>query len=101
MPGVSRRQGKITTEHGLHLRAANQLVQLAMKIQSDVQVFCNVRVANGKSFLDLIALGAECSALLEFEVIGPDSEEAAAALSGIVESCFHDHEDCPDHAPEP
>jgi len=84
---------EITNEHGLHLRAANRLVQLAKEFQSDVRVFWNDRVADGKSILDVMTLGAECGALLEFEVIGPDSEEAAAALSDLVERCFHDHED--------
>ena len=92
---------EITDEHGLHLRAANRLVKIARRFQSDIRVFWNDRVANGKSILDLLTLGAESGALLEFEVIGPDSEEAAAALSELVESSFQGTEEGRVHAPEP
>ncbi len=91
MPGMTRQQVQITNELGLHLRAANRLVQRAQQFQSDIRVFWNGRVANGKSILDLLSLAAESGAMVELEVIGPDSEEAAAALCELVESRFHDH----------
>ena len=86
----------MTNELGLHLRAANRWVELAQQFQSEVRVLWNGRVADGKSILDLMTLGAESGALLELEVSGPDSEEAAAALSELVESRFHDR-----NGPEP
>jgi phosphotransferase system HPr (HPr) family protein len=89
MPG-SRRRVKITNELGLHLRAANRLVQLAQHFQSEVRVSWNGRVADGKSILDLMTLGAEFGTLLELEASGPDSEEAAAALCELVASRFHE-----------
>ena len=101
MPGQRRRRLEITNELGLHLRAANRLVQLALRFQSDVRVFWNGRVADGKSILDLLTLGAGSGALVELEVIGPDSEEAAAALCELVENRFHDHGDGRDLTPEP
>jgi len=101
MPGQRRRRVEITNELGLHLRAANRLVQLARRFQSDVRVFWNGRVADGKSILDLLTLGAGSGALVELEVIGPDSEEAAAALCELVENRFHDHSDGRDLTPEP
>jgi phosphotransferase system HPr (HPr) family protein len=83
---------EITHEHGLHLKAAHRLVRLAKNFQSDIRLFFNDRVANGRSILDLVALGAMCGAVLELEVIGPDSEEASAALSELFQSSFNDHE---------
>src|SRR5208283_3208846 len=80
---------------------AFRLVQLALRFQSDVRVFWNGRVADGKSILDLLMLGAGSGALVELEVIGPDSEEAAAALCELVENRFHDHSDGRDLTPEP
>ncbi len=100
MSALKRRRVEITGEQGLHLRAANRVVQIAKRFRSDIRVFWNDRVADGKSILDLIALGAESGALLEFEVIGPDSEEAAAALAELVESRFDDLENGRDHASE-
>ncbi len=100
MSALKRRRVEITDEHGLHLRAANRVVQIAKRFQFDIRVFWNDRVADGKSILDLIALGAECGALLEFEAIGPDSKEAGAALTELVENHFYDHENDQDHASE-
>ncbi len=99
MAGLMRQQLEITNEHGLHLRAASRLVQLAQQFQSDVRVLWKGRVADGKSILDLMALGAESGTMLEFEVIGPDAEEAAAALHDLVENGFHDHCSESDHCP--
>ena len=100
MSALKRPRVEITDEHGLHLRAANRVVQIAKTFQSEIRVFWNDRVADGKSILDLITLGAESGAVLEFEVIGPDSEEAGAALTELVESCFYDHENGRDHDSE-
>ncbi len=100
MPGLRRRSVEITNELGLHLRMANRWVELAQKFQSEVRVLWNGRVADGKSILDLMTLGAESGAKLELEVSGPDSEEAVAALCELVESRTHDLTDGRDHAPE-
>lgn len=90
MPGPRRQQIEITNELGLHLRAANRWVELARRFQSEVHVFWNGRSADGKSILDLLTLGAEAGALIELEVVGPDSDEAAEALARLVESQFHE-----------
>lgn len=97
MAGLMRQQLEITNELGLHLRAASRLVQLAQQFQSDVRVLWKGREADGKSILDLMALGAESGAMLEFEVNGPDSEEAATALHDLVQHGFHDHCNNLDH----
>jgi len=99
MPGLRRQQVEISNELGLHLRVANQLVQLAQQFQSEVRVRWNGQVADGKSILDLMTLGAGSGAWLELEVSGPDSDEAVAALCELVESSFDDHEDGRDAAP--
>src|SRR3954468_18926547 len=88
MPGLRRRRVEITNELGLHLRVANRLVQIAQQFQSEVRVLWNGRVADGKSILDLMTLGAESGSLLELEANGPDSEEAVQALTELVESSF-------------
>ncbi len=101
MPGLMRQQLVVTNELGLHLRAASRLVQLAQQFQSDIRVHWKDRVADAKSILDLTALGADSGSILDFEVNGPDSEEAAAALHELVASRFHGDGDGCDHPPEP
>ena len=47
------RQGiEITNSLGLHLRAADQFVRLALQFQANVRVTCDGNAANGRSILD-------------------------------------------------
>ena len=92
MPDFIRLRVKITNGLGLHLRPAGRLVRLAQQFRSEVQVSCNGRVANGKSILDLMTLGAECGARLEVEISGPDVEEATAELCALIQDRFHEDE---------
>ena len=80
MQELIRRQVEITNALGFHLRAAGRFVQLSQQFQVKVRVSCDGRAADGRSILDLITLAAGRGARLELEVIGPDAEEAAAAL---------------------
>jgi phosphotransferase system HPr (HPr) family protein len=50
----------------------------------------NGGAADGKSILNLLSLGAGSGALLEIEATGPDSEEAALALSELVARRFRE-----------
>ena len=88
-----RLQVEVTGDFGLHLRAANRWVQLTRRFESEVRVSWNGRAVDGKSILDLLTLGAQPGALLELEVTGPDSEEAAAALRKLAEDGLQDSND--------
>jgi phosphotransferase system HPr (HPr) family protein len=92
MPDLSLRRVKITNGFGLHLRAAGLFVRLAQQFRSEVRVYCDGRVANGKSILDLMTLAAGCGALLEIEVSGPDAEEATIQLRALIEEGLHEDE---------
>ena len=92
MPGLSRRRLQITSELIVRLREANRLVECASRFQSKVHLVCHGSVVNGKSILDLMTLDANAGDLVELEVSGPDSDEAAQAFCEFVESLVHDHE---------
>ena len=92
MSGLSRRQTEIGHALGFHLRVASRFVQLSQRFQSEVRVLCDGRAANGKSMLDLIALGAGCGARLELEIMGPDAEEAIAQLCALIEEGLGEEE---------
>ena len=97
--GLYRRQVRVTNQHGLHLRAASQFVQLARQFQADVRVLSSRGEADGKSVLDLAILAADCGALLELELSGLDAQEAATALCELIEHGFHEDEDGRDASP--
>jgi len=90
---VARRQVGIGNVLGLHLRAAHQFVRLASQFQSEVGVWCNGIVANGKSILDLLSLAAECGTMLALEARGCDAEDAVAALANLISAQSHESED--------
>src|SRR4249920_2588566 len=101
MPGLLRRRLKITSGLVLRLREANRLVQCASQFQSKVHVLWDGCVVDGKSIPDLMTLGAGAGDLIELEVSGPDSDEAAQAFCEFVESLTHDNENGSDCLPEP
>ena len=84
------RQAEILNALGLHLRLADRFVRLARDFQAEIRVSCGDRRVDGKSILDLVTLAAECGTQLELEAVGPDAEEALAALAGLIEAGFHE-----------
>jgi phosphocarrier protein HPr len=88
------RQVEIVNALGLHLRAAEKFVHLALQFQTDVQVHHGSKTVDGKSILDLATLAAECGTRLELEASGQDAESALQALSGLVAARFGETDDC-------
>ena len=93
MPELSRGEVEIKSALGFHLRAASRFVQLARQFQVEVRVVCDGRAADGCSILDLIGLAAGRGARLEVEAIGPDAQEATAALCALIAARFHEGDD--------
>lgn len=90
---VARRQVEITNEYGLHLGPAAKFVKLASQFQSEIRVYHNGQIINGKSILDLTLLAAEKGTRLDLEAKGPDAEAAITALEVLVLSQFRDNPD--------
>jgi phosphocarrier protein len=86
---TARREVQIVNTYGLHLRPSNKFVKLASDFQSEVSVHFRDTKANGKSLLEMTTLAAERGTTLEIEAIGPDAEQAVAALAELVEAGFH------------
>jgi multiphosphoryl transfer protein len=70
----------ILNKTGLHARPAATFVDLAKRFQADVRVRSDGTVANGKSLISLLQLGAEHGATVRVSAQGPD---AAAALDAL------------------
>jgi phosphocarrier protein HPr len=88
-PAIARRRVEIVNAYGLHMRPADKFVKLADSFRSKVWVYHGGTKANGKSILDMAGLAAECGASLDLEALGPDAEEALAALAALVAAGFH------------
>jgi phosphocarrier protein HPr len=73
----------------LHARPAATFVKTAMKFRSRVTVALNGKVADAKSILAVLALGATGGTVLRLNAEGDDAPDALDALatcvSGLVE----------------
>jgi phosphocarrier protein HPr len=70
----------------LHARPAANFVKTAMRFRSRVTVGVDGRVADAKSILAVLALGATSGTLLALSAEGEDATEALDALAACVTS---------------
>jgi len=68
----------------LHARPAATFVKTALRFRSQVTVGLDGRVANAKSILAVLALGATGGTLLRLSAEGEDATAALEALAGCV-----------------
>lgn len=73
---------------GLHARAASKLVQTASAFDCQAWLEFNGRRVNARSIMGVLLLAAPCGSQLLLETSGPESEEAAAAISELVRNRF-------------
>lgn len=78
----------ITNESGLHVRTCGKFVRVAGRFRAEIFVKHGDVEVNGKSILGLIGLAAESGSVLRLRAVGPDEEDAVAALKALVESNF-------------
>lgn len=77
---------------GLHARAASKLVQAASRFDSQVWLSHRGKRVNAKSIMGVLLLAAPCGSRLTLEVDGPDENEAAEAVTGLVADRFGEGE---------
>ncbi len=78
----------ILNHSGLHTRPASQFVKTANQFKSDITVRKGNSVANAKSIITVIALGASKGSKIRLIAEGPDEKEAIEALSALIENKF-------------
>lgn len=78
----------ISNRVGLHARPAALFVQSAARFQSHIQVRCEHTLANAKSIVSVLKLGASQGATLVIQAEGVDAPAAVQALVALVENKF-------------
>ena len=85
----------LKNKHGLHMRPAQRIVEVAGKFKSDVRAVKNELDCNAKSILDMIEFAAhmvrntnEGDNSFIFRASGDDAQQALDALSTLVEDQF-------------
>lgn len=87
-----RREVKLSNRLGLHARAASKLVQSASQFNAEIWLERDSRRINAKSIMGVLMLAAPFGTELVLEVDGPDEDEAAEALTGLIDSRFGENE---------
>jgi phosphocarrier protein len=87
---VIERAAKIVNPLGMHARPAAELVKVANRFRSKVEVRKDDLAVNGKSILGVMMLAAECGSSLTITTDGDDAGEAMEALLALVADGFHE-----------
>lgn len=87
---VIEREARIVNPLGMHARPAAELVKVANRFKSAVEVRKDDVAVNGKSILGVMTLAAECGSSLFIKTDGEDAEEAMTALLALVADGFHE-----------
>lgn len=80
----------ITSDPGVHLRAAAIFVKEASRFKSDVWVMKDGIEVNGKSILGLVSLVAERGSSIRIRVKGEDEAQALDTLADLVRNKFYE-----------
>ena len=87
IPRVER-EFEITNRLGLHARAAAQLVHTANRFASEIRILKDGTEVNGKSIMGVLMLAVPKEARVTVRAVGPDAEEAVAAIGALIARKF-------------
>lgn len=75
----------VRCESGLHNRQATYFVQKANEFISSIWIESDNRKMNAKSLLGIMSLGIVTGATVTLSAMGPDAEDAVAALEALLQ----------------
>ena len=83
---------RLANKSGLHVLPAARLVRLAQRFTATIRISYNGRLADAKSIMDVIALGAECGAEIALTAEGLDAAQGIAAIRSLAVRHFHEED---------
>lgn len=75
----------VHNDHGLHLRCASDIANLAMKFNAVVKLSKGRRTVNAKSMLEILTLSAAPGAKLTLSAKGDDAQQAIDAITAFFQ----------------
>ena len=79
---------KILNKYGFHVRPSTQFMQKAREYESEITVEVDDLRADGKSIMQLMALGAMQDSVVKITAKGPDAREAVDKLINLIRGRF-------------
>lgn len=78
------RQVVVSNPHGIHARPSHAIVTLTQQFRAEVRLVYDGRVANARSILSVMTLGAAQGAEVRIEAEGADADQVAEALAELI-----------------
>lgn len=78
----------VNNETGLHARPASEIVKIASKYKSEINILVNKKIINAKSPLMIMSAGIKNNSVLEIQCNGEDEEEAIKEIIKGFETNF-------------
>ncbi|MGI5923194.1 MAG: HPr family phosphocarrier protein [Lentisphaeria bacterium] len=75
----------VHNDHGLHLRCASDIANIAMQFNAVVKLSKGRHSVNAKSMLEILTLSAAPGARLTLSAKGNDAQQALDAISAIFQ----------------
>ena len=83
----------VVNKYGLHARPAMQLVELANRFGSKIEVSNGVLTVDAKSIMSVMRLAATQGTVLKMVIDGQDADKAAVAIKQLIDSGFGEMDD--------
>lgn len=78
----------VESANGLHARPSHAVVATATQYRARIELELNGRIADARSILGVMTLGAGKGDTLVVRAEGPDAEEAVESLAALFASAF-------------
>lgn len=78
----------VSNPDGLHLRPAGKIASLASSYQSQIELERSGQIADCRSMIGLLTLGAAQGTELILRVQGPDADDAIEAITKLFDTQF-------------
>ncbi|MCL4235335.1 MAG: HPr family phosphocarrier protein [Deltaproteobacteria bacterium] len=78
----------VRNKQGIHLRPASKIVKAMARFECEIYLHKGDRAANAKSIMSVTTLIAPRNTVLTIRAVGPDAEEATAALEALFVEKF-------------
>jgi phosphotransferase system HPr (HPr) family protein len=82
--GLIEVKATVSNQLGLHARPAAELVKIAHRFESEIQIAKDGMWVNAKSILGVMTLAAERGSELSIKAEGPDADAAVAAIAELI-----------------
>ncbi|RLS46981.1 MAG: HPr family phosphocarrier protein [Planctomycetota bacterium] len=87
-----QRSVTVGSKFGLHMRVAQQVVRAAQRFHSTLTIRHDAILADARSILSILILGALHGVVLDLHATGPDAEEAITEIAHLINADLDDVE---------